>query len=76
MNHIKVKIEGAGVVGPAARKSCANGSTARKEVIRCLMVQHRGRYSPARGIIAEVDQAIEASWAALPAADHAKGRPD
>jgi hypothetical protein len=42
------------------------GSTARKEVIRCLMVQQRGRQPASRSIIANFDEAIKAPFAALP----------
>ena len=50
MTHIGGKPE---AIPGLAAKNGDFGSTARKEVIRCLMVQQRGRYSPARGIIAE-----------------------
>ena len=63
MTHIGGK---PGATPGLAAKNGDFGSTARKEVIRCLMVQQRGRLSSARSIIARLPSAIKASWAALP----------
>lgn len=48
MNHIAYKV---GWYATLAAKNGDFGSTARKEVIRCLMVQQGGRLVSARSII-------------------------